>query len=129
MSACSVPRGIFSLRECGNHAAETCSACQGALCLEHANFGREQILCPKCLVASGTKKPDENDNDDDVSDWESPGWSNRWSSNYNTSHAAIPLAVYGSQHFDNFDRNAFATRSDGVPDDDGESGPAGFSDS
>jgi len=130
MNSCTVQRGIFSLRECGNASTETCSQCMRPICMEHANYGTEQILCPECFAASPKNEADDDSENDDTSDWDSPDWSGRWSSDYRDSHAYVPLAV-ASQHdkFDDFDRNAFATRSEDVEDDGKTDGSARFSDS
>jgi len=130
MNSCTVQRGIFSLRTCGNASTDNCSQCMQPICLEHANYGREQILCPKCFAASPDNKADDDPEVEDTSDWDSPGWSGRWSSGYQSSHAYLPLAAASQRNsFDDLDRNAFTTRSDGATDDGDGASPAGFSDS
>ncbi|MEC5386188.1 hypothetical protein VVD49_10655 [Uliginosibacterium sp. H3] len=131
-NACTVQRGIFSLRTCGNASSEHCTQCMRPICMEHSHYGTEQILCPECFAASPGNRAD-TDEDGDAGDWESPGWSGRWSSEYNSSHAYVPLAAASQLdkpgQFDDIDRHAFATRSAGELDDGDSGGSSGFSDS
>ncbi|HSD38887.1 MAG TPA: hypothetical protein VLC92_15350 [Rhodocyclaceae bacterium] len=133
LNSCTVQRGIFSLRECGNASTDTCAQCMRPVCMEHAHYGAEQILCPQCYAASSKDKADEDSESEDTSDWDSPGWSGRWSTEYHSSHDYVPISAAGAHDsFDDVDRNAFATRSDGALDDEGDDragSSSGFSDS
>lgn len=127
MSPCKVKRGIFSPRECGGPAVEQCSTCQLPLCLEHAHYGRDQVLCPQCQMHD----QDDGDTGDDDGDWESPGWSQRWRSDNESMTSGALIGASTSRHhdYDDLDRSGFSTRADSLVSDDDGDGPAGFSDS
>ncbi len=140
MNVCTAPRGIFSLRPCGAESSDTCTSCGKALCQEHVLYRSAQVFCSKCGAQGGTDDSSSEGNNarpgartgrtgttgatgDDVPEWDRPGWSDRYRTNYYASSSYHPVVFY-----DGYDRGSFNERAD-LGGDDGPDGAAGFSDS
>jgi hypothetical protein len=139
-----MPRGIFSIRECGGEATDSCSVCHRPLCQEHIVYQSTVIFCAKCLEKenAGTKdgavapktsasravNSELAASELDPKDWKSPGWSQRWRDNYHSTYHYYPVMFYYDGYYDDFDRNSFDQRAEADFGDGGQD-VAGFSDS
>jgi hypothetical protein len=50
LDRCACKRGFFTLRDCGNAAATSCTACTRRVCAEHVAGGVEPQLCVECAA-------------------------------------------------------------------------------
>jgi hypothetical protein len=144
MSTCLAKRGIFTLRECGQDASDTCSACGKPLCQEHVVYLSAKVFCAQCQA----KEPDFLQKDDSQKpkralqigpvpedepledDWRRPGWAMRWRDGYyrSTRYAPFRFGIWSGGYYDDYDLRSFDAIDDG-PMQDGDDEAAGFSDS
>lgn len=133
MNACTLKRGIFSLRACGNPVAEHCSTCLQAVCQEHLAPLADEVLCVSCYAARGA----QDESSDEREDWERPGFSQQWRSSYYDQSGYRPMGagagagILGASYFDAADRQGFKARPGAEHELDAQDdvGSAGFSDS
>jgi len=127
MTSCRIKRGIFTLRECGNDATDTCTDCGSHICQEHTAYSAGQVRCPTCHRAQDSSAASPEDG---TPEWEKPGWAQGWRSRFYRDTGYHPFAGGGrlSGGFDETDRAGFKTIS-GRELEDEEDETAGFSDS
>jgi hypothetical protein len=59
MGRCAVKRGFFVLRDCGNHAINSCSFCSRLVCHEHGFTRGQTLVCLDCNARQQQLKEDE----------------------------------------------------------------------
>ena len=103
---CSVKRGFFMLRPCGNSASAQCSECQRAICGEHISALEGRMVCVECKArkteANRSRQPVDYDPYD-------RNWAYSYRHGYYSSYGYHPIwwgSYYGGYH-DDYDVRSF----------------------
>jgi hypothetical protein len=107
LDLCSCKRGFFTLRDCANPAAATCSACSRRVCAQHTT--REEI----CVECAATRDEAATFADDPTGT--AVGYRTRWyrSSGYEPVWWASSDPYYGDAGYRWYDDPSYDDNDDG----------------
>jgi hypothetical protein len=116
VNTCMARRGFLTLSACGDPAARMCSTCGQPTCAVHLSPQSGFSQCFSCAAADPNVEAGENDG--------------VWSSRYRDNYYSSGYMGMSTDRYDDQDASAFdETQTDGLLDDDENSGPGGFADS
>ena len=126
MTRCAVRRGFFTLRDCGDLAANTCMVCMRPVCAGHFTMRDGSVLCVECNAREDEENSDEEDGEEEYD--ESWAYSQRHDYYSNSRYNPFYAGYRQDHYYDDYDVRGLDKKEGEILEGDEESG-AGFLDS